>query len=514
MSVKIPIHKIKKISIGKSDEVAPVVEKIIETDAPEVILSIPRFSRLSESLANFHLIKRESKLLNKKIVVESVDDKVVELASVAGLEAFNPILAQPRRQFSDIVSARHTKEREVEEVIKTKKLAESVRHPLPKRIIKHRVRRSVVGIGAAAALFLIALAANAILPKADIKIVTVKTPWQYQDSIKGYKLSGADPATATVPIQLFSQKAALRLSFPATGKKFVERKAAGKMTIYNAYSSDPQPLVAATRFVAPDGKLFRLTKNVIVPGAKIVEGKIIPSTLEASVIADQPGADYNIGPVDYFSIPGFKGTPKYQAFYGESKEPMTGGFVGEISFPTDNDIKNAKTEVAQKIESSLKEELTKQIPPEFKLIEGALKFLLLKQEVITESESANNFQIAAEAELSLMVFKEEEVVKMLESRMKKEMGDSFQFKTFTIGYGAARADFAAGRISFPVEFQSLIAKSVDTETLRKDVKGKSEAELKALIYGLSDFQSATISLWPFWVKKVPNKEGRINIVVD
>lgn len=512
---KIPIHKIKKVVVNKSDEVASVVEKIIETDASELVLSIPRFSRLSESLANFHLIKRESQFLNKKIVVESVDDRAVELANVAGLEAFNPILARPRRKFTDIVSAKHTKELEMEEGVKTKKLTESVKHSPLKRAAAYKTKRLIIGIGAAAAFFLVALVANATLPKADITIVTVKTPWQYSDSVKGYKLSGIEPVSATVPTQIFSHKNTLQLSFPATGKKFVERRATGKMTVYNAYSSDPQPLVATTRFVAPDGKLFRLAKDAVVPGAKIVEGKIIPSTLEVSVIADQPGADYNIGLVDYFSIPGFKGTPKYQAFYGESKESMTGGFVGEMSFPTDSDIKNAKAEVAQKIESALKDELTKQIPPEFKLIEGASRFVVLKQEVITGSEAtANNFQVAAEAELSMMVFKEADMVEMLEKRMRKEAGEDFQFKTFTIGYGVARTDFAAGRLSFPVEFQSAIAKSVNVETLRNGVRGKSEAELKALIYGLPDFQSATISLWPFWVKRVPNNEGRINIVVD
>ncbi len=74
-----------------------------------------------------------------------------------------------------------------------------------------------------------------------------------------------------------------------------------------------------TRFLALDGKIFRLTKGITVPGAKIVEGKIIPSSIEAAVIADQPGEAYNIGPVSRFSIPGLKGTPKYEAFYAESK---------------------------------------------------------------------------------------------------------------------------------------------------------------------------------------------------
>lgn len=514
------IHKIKKIVIGKSDEVAPVVEKIIDADAKEIVLSIPRFSRLGESLANFHLIKRESDLLKKKVIVESVDDKAVELASVAGLDALNPILSRSRRQFSDIIPTRYTKEVAAEREVNTRKLAESVKQSPASRFdaarkkIKGKTRRFVVVAGVAAGFLLLAFVANATLPKADIGIVRKKSDWAYKDSVKASKLGSVDAATATVPAQVFTAKKSLQLSFPASGKKFVERKAGGSMTIYNAYSSDPQPLVATTRFLAPDGKIFRLSKGITVPGAKIVEGKIIPSSLDAAVIADQAGADYNIGPVNYFSIPGFKGSPKYQAFYGESKKPMTGGFIGEVAFPTDQDVKKAKTEIAKKIEEEIKKELAGQIPGDFKTIDRASEFVLLDQKVITEVDSSSNFSVLAEASLTVVVFKEAEVISMLAEKMRRELGDDYEFKTADISYGQARSDFKAGKISFPVDAKTQVAKQVDIEDLKTKVKGKSEAELKTLIYALPDLQSATIKLWPFWVTRVPSEESRILIEVN
>lgn len=514
MAIKPNIHRIKKIAVGKSDEVALVVEKIIDSDAKEVVLSIPRFSKLADSLSNFHLISREAKLLRKKILIESVDDKVIELANLSGLESLNPILSRSRRQFYDIVSSKKTREDSEEADIKQKKLVESVqRKPVTARL--RRKLKNFIGGGAVLAVVIVAgVVASTVLPRAEIKIVATKQDWTYKDSVRVEKLAAIDASLATVPGQTFSEKKTDQLSFPASGKKNVEQKAGGLITIYNAYSSDPQPLVATTRFIAPDGKIFRLAQSIIVPAAKIVEGKIVPSSLDAAVVADQPGPAYNVGPVSYFSIPGFKGSPKYQAFYGESKTSMTGGFVGEAAFPTDADLKKAKTAVAGSLEKDLKEELAKKIPSDFKIIAGASAFVVLKQAVITQVDSVGNFSVSADGQLNAVAFKEMDVLKMLGGRINKDLNGDFVIKKYELTYGSARADFAAGRISFPVAFKGTVAKKIDADSLKTRFLGKSETDLKSLINSLPDVSSATISLWPFWVTSVPNNLAKVKVSVD
>ena len=101
-------------------------------------------------------------------------------------------------------------------------------------------------------------------------------------------------------------------------------KAFGTITVFNGYSSEPQLLIASTRFLSSNERIFRTTKNIDIPGAQLNDDEIIPSSISVEIVADYLGAEYNIGPSD-FTIPGFKGSPKYQGFYGKSSTAMSGG---------------------------------------------------------------------------------------------------------------------------------------------------------------------------------------------
>ena len=93
-----------KIFVTKNEDIASVVEKVLETGDESIVLVIPKASRLLGSLANFHLVKREADSVGKKILIESVDEQILALAKASGLEAVNPFLSGPRRPVSDIVS--------------------------------------------------------------------------------------------------------------------------------------------------------------------------------------------------------------------------------------------------------------------------------------------------------------------------------------------------------------------------------------------------------------------------
>lgn len=515
----------KKLYVNKSDEVALVAEKVIDSEDKEIVLNIPKFSHLAGSLSNFHLIKREADALGKKVVIESVDDRVIELAEMSGLEAINPFFAKSQKQFSDIVAPGVKRAAEVrrqrinapEDVIKKGK-AKPVEKPKIKFMLptfkisgKPIIFAAIGAIVVAAAVWL----AVSVLPRAEIKIVAKKIDWAYKDSAAAEKsLAAVNVGAAKIPAQVFIQKKNGEISFRASGKKMVEKSAGGTMIIYNTYSSEPQPLVARTRFAASDGKVFRLADNITVPGAKIVEGKIVPSTIEAKVVADKPGEDYNIGPVNYFSIPGFKGTPKYEAFYGETKEPMKGGFIGEVGYPTDEDIKKAKATAAKTLEDAAKTALLTQVPGDFKIIEGSSQFKLLKQELNMDVDEAGNFGVFTEGEMTLIAFKEEDLLEMLTSKIKNEFGDEHKFKDHQLSYGIALTDFSAGKMTFPIDFKGMVVREIDITLLRERALGKSEADLKSLIFSLPGLDSAKITFWPFWVNKVPNDAGRVKIIVE
>lgn len=549
----------KKITVNKSDEVSVIVEKMIEAEDSEITLNIPRFSHIGESLSNFYLLKREADALGKKISVESVDDKVIELAEMGGLIGANPFFAKNKRQFSDILAPRvggkslMPKSR-VGKLIK--KPAEidiptakddkandffdsgyaprkdvSIQPKLPSSSLffsklpkislpsfsapKISFNRHWIWSFAILIFFIGAsFAAAKILPRAEIKIIPKKQEWAYNDAIMAEKSAVLDTRIMSIASQVFSETGNFSKKFPATGKRQVERPATGIITVFNSYSSDAQQLVEKTRFMAPNGLLFRLTKTITVPGAKIVDGKIIPSSIDAEVAADSAGPDYNIEPVKLFTIPGFKGSPKYQSFYGESAKSMSGGFIGEVAYPTSDDIAKAKAKSAVDLESDLNTKLFAQIPKEFKILDGARSYKTLSQKVDENTDADGNFSVFTEGKSSVISFKEKDAQELLKKKALGENKENFEVRNFDLEYELARADFDKGKITFPVKFKAELARKMDAEAVKNQIVNKTETELKTMIFALPGLESATISLWPFWVKRVPQALDKIKVTVE
>ncbi len=353
------------------------------------------------------------------------------------------------------------------------------------------------------------------LPKTKIKIITLKTDWNYVEAVLAAKnIATIDISQKQIPAEVFSVRKNFNFSFAATGKKQVERKAGGKIIVYNSYSSIPQPLIAGTRFQSPDGKIFKLTERIVVPGAQIIEGKIVSSNIEAVVEADQPGSQCNIGPVSRFSIPGFQGTPKERGFYAESKEAMKNGFIGEVAYPTDEDIKKAKEKAEKDLKDYVDSYLSLQIPPEFKFIDASRQFNIIKEEVNSNTDEKSNFTVFVEGESSAIGFREADLISLIEKTAQVNLGENFKIKNYQLEYGVGRTDFKKGQISFAVDFKGVFEEPIDIELFKQKILGKDEKELKTFISSFSNIQKTTVSFWPFWVKKTPDNIKRITIEIE
>lgn len=528
----------KKIIVSKNDEPTAVAEKLIDAAEGTIIFSIPRFSRFGEALSNFRLIKREADLLDKTVIIESVDGEVLELAEESGLESTNPFLEERKKRFSDIVPTKPAKKKKtavkkqvVEEeyedeeeedmswqrgepvrpVKKAKKKAKrSLKTP---RIF--RKRNLILLIVVVVVIFGIYLGV-AVLPKAEATLVTHKEEWTFSDSITvDHTLTAIDSEEGMIPGQVFIKRDTQTLKFPATGKRFVERKATGELTIYNAHSSQSQPLVVNTRFLTPEGILFRLKSGVVVPGAVVKDGKIIPSSITVAVAADQPGPDSNTGPVSRLSIPGFADSDKSETFYGELKDGAKGGHIGETKVPTETDLGSAKKVAAEKIESELRAQMEEQFPEDFEVLESASKFTIFKQAVDANTDEEEKFTIQIEAQFSVLAFKKVDLEGLMVEKIKADKGGAYVPDGYNLEYGTVRVqDPAQGQMSLPIEYKSLVFQGVDIDFLKSQMKGKSEAGLREVIFGLPGVENAQISLWPFWVRTVPGKDSRIEITVE
>ncbi len=515
---------VHKIIVGKNEEVTEVAEKIIDAEAEEILLVIPRFSRLKESGANFRLLKREATALKKSLAIESVDEEVVKHAREHGISCHNPFFMEGGRRLADIVTGEPERRRDAHHAMAQGDEKEDPAHVEATMIKKShhqkkpfRFRTFAWFLGVAAVLAIGLYVLLGVLPRADIKIVAAKTPWTFNGMVLADKtVATPDPNTGKIPGQVFEEKKNFQIQFPASGKKQMERKASGTITIFNAYSGAPQALVAQTRFEAPDGKIFRLAQAVIVPGAAVSSGKIIPASIAAQVVADKPGEAYNISPVSKFTIPGFSGTPKFTRFSAESKTAMAGGFIGVSAYPTDADIIKAKETAAKTLENSIRTIVLAKLPSEFKLIDGASKFKLGTVTVVPDVTSQGQFSVSAEGSLTLVVFRESDLRLMLLQKAKAEGAKNGRFEVKEekeIIY--EKPEFHPNDVlAIPLKYEATLARTIDSTEVRRKVAGKSETDLHSSIFTLFPAVSAKISLWPFWVRRVPSNIDRIHVTID
>lgn len=513
----------KKIFIGKNDDPAFVVENILGEKEKDLVIVLPKFSKLAGSVSNFHLIKREADADNKNLIIESVDEEVLALAQAAGIASLNPFLSGKRKSMSDIIapeislaktSSIEKEESSLEEDVVLEEnndvTVDFTEKSFNKKTGKFSKKKTYFFIGALVLIALAWIGIENISPKATIAFTLKEYPFESKNSLSvRTDSSDIDLEKSIIGGELFTERKNITLNFPASGSKKIERKAKGKVIIYNAYSSQSQILVASTRLLTPDGKLFRLVNKITVPGAKIEQGKIIPSSIETEIIADKPGEEYNVGPISRFSIPGLQGSSKYESFYGESKESMTGGFIGVAAFPTDNDKKEATAKIEQTLKDSFVSSLN--IPEDFAAIDDSASFKIIKTEVNEETNEKGEFSIYGEAEKQVLAFSK----KQMEEFLIKEISENLGFKVNIIKYNLnpkeVNVDFEEGKMSFLPSVSGLAERNLNIDEFKNGIKGKNSSELKAEIISTVGVENARISFWPFWVDKVPENSDKINV---
>jgi hypothetical protein len=102
-------------------------------------------------------------------------------------------------------------------------------------------------------------------------------------------------------------------TYSASGTEKIGEEVTGKVLIINNYNKN-QPLVATTRLLSADGKLFRIKNTINVPAG---------GSQEAEIYADEPSSAMAIGPAK-FTIPGLWAGLQ-DKIYGESKEKFVYG---------------------------------------------------------------------------------------------------------------------------------------------------------------------------------------------
>lgn len=346
--------------------------------------------------------------------------------------------------------------------------------------------------------------------KAKIKIWPEIETANFQTKVSLDKeIQNLDFENKILPGKIFEVEKMFSQEFLATGK--VQKYAEGTIRLFNSFITQEEVWRKGTRFISEDERLFLSKDRIVVPGAGVRNGKITPSYVDVEVIAAEAGADYNIGPAK-FAIVAFRGTPRYEKYYGESFQPMRGG--GEASQVKKIDLENAEKILSEKVKGEMEEVLKNKIPAEFVFLKEALETKILeKSPLAKEGQELEKFHFQIKAKSTALSFKKEDLDNFVLQYIFGQISEEKEiFKdSLKINYSLGDINLQSGKASLSLDFSVKIYPKIDPASVKKTLTGKSFQEAKTFLEQQPEILRVEARFFPFWTKKIPAEVEAIEI---
>jgi len=300
------------------------------------------------------------------------------------------------------------------------------------------------------------------------------------------------------------------VSFTATGKKDVGKKATGTVNFTKASPGDAT-VEAGTKLRTDGGLVFIVNETVTVPGATLSfscqPNNLCPGEGSGSVSAAENGSKYNA------ATGNLSGTPSGVSATFDG--PTSGGVTKSINIVTAGDVQAAKQKLADESPDSVKRDLESKftatslaIPESFSV---GYKDVSSSPEVGAEADEATLTATvqyvmygAARTELNLFLeqYFKQELDGKDDQRVYKNGSEKAQFQDVeTVTGGAEVTIIATGKVG----------PTVDDEKVKEQSKGKKFGEIQQELEAIQGIDSVDVKFFPFWISIVPDDIKKISV---
>lgn len=494
---KTPVPKkkiVKKKTVKKTTK--PIVKKAnqivvdIISDDNETPELLPDFS----SWADFKKEKENSEPLVDEYEFLDEENFATKENSIEGLD---DDYDKQKKFFSDW--AQQIKPQEGEEKIIT----------TPKRSVSLYKRQAFFYLGAT----LILLLAVAYFFLVKLTIVISPQGEEIKDYIS-FNVSGQkdlnNKATSTANVINQSIDGELKI-IEVTAEKIITTSAeevdgaevTGKVTLINNYTKS-QTLVATTRLLSTDGKLFRLKEAVTIPAG---------GTLEAEVYADKATPEMAINNPTKFTIPGlWAGLQK--DIYAESSQPLT--YQTKVKrVVKQSDLDRAQKEINEVLDLKAVNDLRAITTDKTAVSQG------LDDELITEfnvklGEEKSEFIVKGKKKVIAAIFSKEKVAEIAKTKISMIISDDKQLSDFNnqITYTMEDYSVASNTASVRASFSGTVSLKSDASLIdRKKLVGLNEKQIAIYLKSFPEIKDYQLEFWPSFIKTAPNLPDRIHLEV-
>lgn len=332
----------------------------------------------------------------------------------------------------------------------------------------------------------------------------------------------AAPASTPLTYELVTVHGSVSATVPATEGQKVSASAKGTITVYNAYSTETQRLVAGTRFASTDGKVYRTTSSLVIPGYTKSGGAIKPGAVTATVVASEPGESYNIpltASAESFTIVAYKGTPRYSTMYGKQASSISGGFVGTKKIVPSSVTASTTDRLKSELTAKLLAEAQESVPEGYILYNNAFVPDFSEPTIGGTDPAAAEFSL--QGSLTGIILNRDQLARRLAGEQSAGSFGSYGF--IPTGLNNLAVSIANTKDFSPAKKNTLLLRiegdielvgAIPTDEIKRSVAGASLGDTERLLKPYDDvIASGSGELVPPWAK-IPTDLNRISVVVD
>src|SRR3989339_524903 len=292
--------------------------------------------------------------------------------------------------------------------------------------------------------------------------------------------------------------------YQASGSNVIGKEVVGKIDIINDYNKN-QPLVATTRLISSDGKLFRLKEPVNVPvgGLKDVE-----------IYADEAKPEMATGPTT-FTIPGLWAGLQDKIYAKNNTDIVYRQKVKK--YIDETDIEKGEMDLKQQLLSSVKSKVN-DIYKDYDQVIFKIDEQSIKSNADGKiNEEKDSFNISMKADVMVVAFDDETASKLAKNKFISSLPENKELLNFdenNIIYSLDNYNNSAGVASVNAAFEGKISLKGDSNIIDVEkILGLNKEQLETYLGDMPEIAGFEIEFYPKFIKKVPKLVDKIDIEI-
>jgi hypothetical protein len=365
---------------------------------------------------------------------------------------------------------------------------------------KQRTYSKIVGLFLLLTIAAIFIIIHFALAKVTIKIYSQVGQQDYSGLVEMLPENSLEISGDKLLGRLINQELELTATVPSQETALQSDKAGGYVTIINNYSKN-QALVATTRLLTPDGKLYRIQDKINVPAG---------GQMEVWAEADQSGEQFAIGEAT-MTIPGlWEGLQDkiYAETEGMSLTSLPTFVVTEESMARAQE--QLATDAINQTLTAINDMLSKNL-----LIDAERLFLNYQTlESSTVGDHSKTTTLTQKVAIAGLVFSEEDLLTIAKEKFTNELSSDqkiLEFLPESFAYTIIEIYPDKEQAVLEVNLSANASSNEHLFELDKDqLVGLTTDEINDYLAQFK-IDRAEIDFFPFWVKKVPKFKDHIII---